>query len=252
MTAPDTSAWDSLALGEPVVEGNRNEVWRGSINGRAVAIRRSHRSEASLDWELDLIEYLDAEGFRVPVVVEAIDGRRHVDGLVVQQWIEGRPPQSEEDWAKVAETLRRVHAISSEYQQRPGCVAVAELTSTSSSVDCEMSALPLDVAEEVRAVYAGMAEMPTSVIHGDPMAGNLRLGEDGVVGLLDFDESRVDVAWHDLSNLGCQVLDDHDHAQALQLSDAWETANAWVAEPEYALTRLSSLRERIKDSGQLR
>lgn len=239
---PDISAWESLELGEAITEGNRNRVWRGSIEGRAVSVRESRRSEVSLEWELDLIDYLDSNGFRVPVVIETSDGCRHVDGLVVQQWIEGRPPQTQDDWMAVAETLQQVHAITTDYPQRPGCCAVAQLTPTSSSVDCEMSALPADVAQEVLAVFSNVAEVPTSVIHGDPMDGNLRIGDDGVVGLLDFDESRVDVAWHDLSNLGYQVLDDEDHARALQLSDAWETANAWVAEPDYAKTRLRSLR----------
>lgn len=74
------------------------------------------------------------------------------------------------------------------------------------------------------------------------MAGNIRIGDSDVVGLLDFDESRVDVAWHDLSNLGIQVLDDADHAQAARLSDAWEAANGWVLEPQYAQRRLEALR----------
>ena len=84
--------------------------------------------------------------------------------------------------------------------------------------------------------------MPTSVIHGDPMAGNIRIDDSDIVGLLDFDESRVDVAWHDLSNLGVRVLEGVDHRRAAQLSDAWETANGWVAEPQYARRRLASLR----------
>ena len=115
-----------------------------------------------------------------------------------------------------------------------------------------MSTLPRDIAEEVLSVFSKVVDIPTSVIHGDPMPGNLRIGDDGVVGLLDFDESRVDVPWHDLSNLGCQVLDDQDHAKALRLSDAWEAANAWIAEPDYAQTRLNSLREGIDTSDQLR
>lgn len=81
-----------------------------------------------------------------------------------------------------------------------------------------------------------------SVIHGDPMAGNIRINHEGIVGLLDFDESRVDVAWHDLSNLGVRVLGASDHEQATRLSDAWEAANGWVLEPEYALRRLEALR----------
>jgi Ser/Thr protein kinase RdoA (MazF antagonist) len=240
----DPAAWLGVDLIEPVAEGNRNEVWRGVRYGEMVSVRRSRRSVASLDWELDLIEHLDSAGFRVATVVPTADGRRHVDGVVVQRWLTGRPPESTDDWRRVADVLQAIHTHTAGYPQRPGCCAVAELTSTGRSVDADLAALPADVVREVLAVFATAAHLPRVVIHGDPMAGNLRLGEDGVVGLLDFDESRVDVAWHDLSNLGVQVLADADHSRALRLSDAWETTNAWVSEPAYARTRLASLRSR--------
>jgi Ser/Thr protein kinase RdoA (MazF antagonist) len=170
------------------------------------------------------------------------DGRQHVNGVVVQRWLHGRPPESDQDWQLVAATLQRLHHLTAEYPQRPGCYAVAQLTRSSLSVDADINSLPTDVASVVLSVFANVAEMPVSVIHGDPMAGNLRIDDSEVVGLLDFDESRVDVAWHDLSNLGIQILNDSDRAQAAQLSDAWETANGWIPERDYALSRLSALR----------
>ena len=244
MTEPDTSPWPGLGVHEPIEEGNRNAIWRGSLLGQPVAIRQSRRTQASLEWELDLVTQLDSLGFTVPTVIETSDGRRHVNGLVVQRWLHGRPPSSDQDWQLVANTLQQLHSATGSYPQRPDCCAVAELTRTTSSVDADMAALPEDVADEVLAVFADVSNMQTSAIHGDPMESNIRIGEDGVVGLLDFDESRVDVAWHDLSNLGCQVLDDASHARALRLSDAWETANAWVAEPDYARQRLAALQAR--------
>jgi hypothetical protein len=63
----------------------------------------------------------------------------------------------------------------------------------------------------------------------------------GRVGFLDWDESRVDVALHDLSNLGVQVLSEAKHQRAQFLSDAWETINAWTVEPEYARQRFANL-----------
>ncbi len=240
--AIDPTPWRSLELHERVVEGNRNEVWRATFDGDDVAVRRSRRSAASLEWELDLIAHLDQQDFIVPTVIESADGRRHVDGVVVQRWLSGDPPSSTPDWVSVSETLQRLHQSTKDYPQRPGACAVAELERSGSSLDADMSALPDDVAADVLGVFAEVAGMPLSVIHGDPMAGNIRIGDDGGVGLLDFDESRVDVAAHDLSNLGVQVLDDVGHARALNLSDAWETANGWVAEPAYARRRLAALR----------
>jgi hypothetical protein len=90
----DVAAWPGLRLAARVLEGNRNEVWRGSIDGRAVSIRQSRRTEPSLDWELDLIAHLDSLGFTVPTVVAAGDGSRHVGRVVVQRWLDGHAPVS--------------------------------------------------------------------------------------------------------------------------------------------------------------
>ena len=84
--------------------------------------------------------------------------------------------------------------------------------------------------------YAGA----TAVAHGDPAGSNVRV-DDGLVWLLDWDESRVDLVWHDLSNLGVAVLDPIAHARAQRLSDARQAINAWRVEPEYARVRLERL-----------
>lgn len=109
------------------------------------------------------------------------------------------------------------------------------------SVDADLDAVPADVRDRLVRVFAAFADVPVAVVHGDPGPDNLRIGPDGSVRLLDWDESRLDVIWHDLSNLGLQVLNDDDHRRAQRLSDAWETANAWILEPEYALNRLDQL-----------
>ena len=95
----------------------------------------------------------------------------------------------------------------------------------------------------VEAVFETFADAPTAVVHGDPGASNIRMTATGQVALLDWDESRVDVTWHDLSNLGVAVLEPREHRRALELSDAWEAANAWVTEPDYASARLERLRQ---------
>lgn len=221
--------------------GHRNEVWSGHIDGQRVAVRQSRRAAQSLAWELELIDYLDGHGMLVPTVIVPTPGNGPVD-IVVQRWIDGREPASEADWRLVADELQRVHDLTPEWPQRPGCVEVARLDATSTSVDADMSRVPTDVAADALGVFASFADEPTVVIHGDPAPSNLRITDDGRVGLLDWDESRRDVALHDLSNLGVQVLSDADHRRAERLSDAWETVNAWVVEPDYARERLASLR----------
>ena len=237
----DVSSWPGLEVIEPASGGSRSEVWRAAIGSLPVAVRRSRRSAASLEWELDLMDHLGRIGFRVPEVVPTYDGRRWIDGVVVQQWLEGRPPSSEADWHAVAGELIRLHGETEGHSQRPGCCPAVELRSERRSVDADLDRMPADIVSLVVGVFDQLANIPSAVVHGDPCAGNIRIGPDGSVGLLDWDESRVDLTWHDLSNLAVQVLDDLSHRQAQRLSDAWEVVNGWVTEPDYAQRRLSSL-----------
>lgn len=239
---PDVSVWRGVSLVERVAEGQRNEVWFGDSPYGPVAVRRSRRAADSLAWELDLLDALDADGFLVPVALRTTAGDRSHDGVVVQRWIDGRPPATDGDWTLVADELRRLHDRCRGWVQRPGCIAVPELGRDGHSVDADMSVLPDDVAADVMAVFADLRDVERSVIHGDPGAPNIRITSDGRVGLLDWDESRVDVVWHDLSELGVQVLTGEDLARAGRLSNAWEAVNAWTAEPEYARRRIARLR----------
>lgn len=236
-------AWSGLTLVEPVVEGNRNEVWRATRHGEPFAVRRSRRSESSLRWELELIEYLSQRGFVVPSVVLTDDDQLHQDGVIVQTWIDGYPPNSENDWEAVAAELQRLHALTGDHVQRPGCCIVTDLRTHRVSVDADLDAMLVDDRALVEAVFAEFTDIPTAVVHGDPGAPNIRMTATEQVGLLDWDESRVDAIWHDLSNLGVSVLDQDEHQRALALSDAWEAANAWTAEPNYASARLARLRQ---------
>ncbi|CAN5534161.1 hypothetical protein BH24ACT5_BH24ACT5_13030 [soil metagenome] len=247
--AIDVSSWSSVRLDECLVGGHRNEVWSGWSSHGRVAVRRSRREPESLRWELALLGALDAAGFLVPVPALTDDGQASSDGVVVQRWIDGREPSSNADWTLVAAELRRLHGAFAGHPQRPGCRIVTELERSSRSVDADMAILPDDVADEVLARFATLTGIAVSVIHVDPHPSNLRIAADGRVGLLDWDESRVDIVDHDLSNLGIQVLPDARQARALTLSDAWEAINAWRTEPDYARTRLDALRARRLDRG---
>ncbi len=103
----------------------------------------------------------------------------------------------------------------------------------------------------LRSAWAPLAGLPASVVHGDPHAGNLRVDEGGV-GLVDWDEARVDVSLLDFSDLppaaGVQITDlppDRLHVAG----DAWEVANSWTLEQAYARQRLDGLKKRL---GRLR
>ncbi len=237
----DVSAWPGLVLNEQITEGNRNEVWRAELDGRSVAVRRSRRAAASLAWELDLMRFLSTRDFLVPEVVHAADGARSHEGVVVQEWIDGRPPEGDADWTRIAAEIQRLHAATIGYAQRPGCCTVLELHEQRISGDADLDAMPRAAADLVSAVFARFKAVPTAVVHGDVWAPNLRITPTGQVGLLDWDESRVDLTWHDLSPLHVPVLAPDDHHAAQQLSHAWEAANGWTAEPDYARRRLAEV-----------
>lgn len=240
----DVGPWDGLALVEPLRGGSRNAVWLGSLGGDRVVVRRSRRSAESLAWEVELLAFLTDAGFHVPPVLRTSDGRSSVNGVVVQRWVDGRAPSSRSDWHLVADELRRLHDLTGAYPQRPGCVIIRDLAQWRRSVDVDLDATPVEIAERLLEIFAAFADVPAAVVHGDPGPENLRIGPDRSVGLLDWDESRVDVVWHDLSNLGIQVLNDDDHRRAKRLSNAWEAANGWTLEPDYARHRLSLLDSR--------
>ena len=236
----DTTPWPGLTLVSQITAGNRNEVWEGELDGSKVAVRQSRRSAASLQWELDLLVHLSERDFHVPVPVPASTGALQVAGIVVQRWLEGAEPVSRSDWALVASELQRLHRVGAHYPQRPESCSILELADQRVSVDADLDAMPTGPQHQVVAEFARFADAPVSLIHGDPWAPNIRV-VDGRVGLLDWDESRVDVSWHDLSNLQVQVLDDVTHERAQRLSNAWEAANGWIAEPDYARARLTKL-----------
>lgn len=180
-------------------------------------------------------------------MLAADDGRAQVNGVVVQSWLEGDAPSTEQDWHRVADELERLHRqgiqLLDRLGQRPGCCSVLELADQRRSVDADLDRVPVEVIDLVVQVFEACSQVPTRVIHGDVHPGNIRIGPDGTVGLLDWDESRADLFWHDLSNLGVAVLDPDHHRLAEALSHGWETVNGWVAEPEYARSRLAQLIE---------
>jgi Ser/Thr protein kinase RdoA (MazF antagonist) len=110
--------------------------------------------------------------------------------------------------------------------------------------------MPPDAVARCRAAWQPLANEPRSVIHGDPGADNIRIASGGV-GLLDWDEARVDAAILDLAQLPVDLpagapawlgpLTAERLAAARTAADAWEAANAWLVEPAYARRRLADL-----------
>jgi Ser/Thr protein kinase RdoA (MazF antagonist) len=234
------AAWGQPAVIGLLGGGNRNAVWELRLGQQRLVARRSRRSEASLDWELDLLGHLAMHGLRVPAVIPSLDGRRHINGVVVQSWLDGTPPDNH-DWPAVSAALRRVHEVTRGWPQRPGFASTRELLTADHGGDVDLSLMPPGAAAACRRAWARLGGNPQAVVHGDPGPPNIRVTKEGI-GLLDWDEARVDYTDLDLAEIHASDLPHARQAAAQTAATAWEAANGWTIEPAYARHQLSLLR----------
>ncbi len=115
---------DDVARIEPLAGGVANDVWSVRVNGHLAVGRLGARSDADLAWETELLQHLDREGLTVPVPIPTTDGRLFADGLVVMTYVEGGPPETEADWRRVADTLRRAASVDAGLAAAPGLAIV--------------------------------------------------------------------------------------------------------------------------------
>lgn len=100
------AAWGRHVVVGRLGGGNRNAVTEIRLAGQRLVARRSARPPASLDWEAALLDHLAGHGLRVPVAVPALDGRRHVGGVMVLTWLPGQQPGAG-DWPARLDASRR-------------------------------------------------------------------------------------------------------------------------------------------------
>ncbi|MBV9834811.1 MAG: phosphotransferase [Alphaproteobacteria bacterium] len=220
--------------------GVANDVWRVRVGGQRAVARLGSRSDADLAWETGLLQHLDRAGLSVPVPIATTDGRLFADGLVVMTYVEGGPPETAADWARVAETLRRLHRLTEGWAQRPGWRSSTDLLHAEIGTKIDLNAMPAEAVARCRAAWARLAGRPTSVVHGDHNPGNVRITA-GRVALIDWDEAHVDVPDldlalpHNAAGLDAVALD-----IAAQASAAWEAAVCW--NDAYSMKRLAEVR----------
>ena len=231
---------DDVARLEPLGGGVVNEVWSVRVRGQLAVARLSARADADLAWETDLLRNLDGEGLGVPVPIATTSGRLFADGLVVMTHVEGEPPETEADWRRVADSLRQLHRLTQGWPQRPGWRSSLELLHAETGTKIDLGAMPPEGVARCRAAWARLAGHQTCVIHSDPTPGNIRLTADWV-GIIDWDESHVDVPDLDLVlPHNAAGLDDGAHDIAAQAWAAWEAAVCW--DDEHSVKRLAEVR----------
>lgn len=233
------AAWGELDIAGPLGGGHRNTVLELRRGRERLVARRSRRPPASLDWEIGLLDHLTRHGLRVPAVVPALDGRRHVAGVVVQTWLDGTRP-GRDDWPAVTALVQRLHELTTGWPQRPGFASTHDLLTADRGGDVDLAAMPPAAAAACRQAWARLAGTPQAVVHGDLAPGNIRISSAGA-GLLDWDEARVDSTDLDLADLPGSSLPPARLAAARSAVTAWEAANGWTIEPDYAQRQLAAL-----------
>ncbi len=231
---------DDVARIEQLAGGVANDVWSVRVNGCLAVARLGSRSDADLAWETELLQYLDRGGLIVPLPIPTTDGRLFAEGLVVMTYVEGGPPESQADWRRVADMLRQLHRLTQGWPQRPGWLSSTDLLHAEVGTRIDLRAMPPEGVARCRAAWARLTGRQTCVVHGDHNPSNIRMTRDRV-GLIDWDESHVDVPDLDLVlPNNAAGLDDVELDIAAQASVAWEAAVCW--DDEFAIKRLAEVR----------
>jgi Ser/Thr protein kinase RdoA (MazF antagonist) len=216
-------------------------VWSVRINGHLAVAHLGMRSDADLAWETELLQHLDRAGLTVPVAIPTTDGRQFADGVVMMSYVDGRLPETEADWPRVADTLRELHRLTPRWPQRPGWRSSTDLLVADIGTRLALGVTPAEGVARCRAAWVRLVGRPTCVVHGNSSnPGNVRVTADRVA-LIDWDESHVDAPDLDLVlPYNAAALDADAHDIAAQASAAWEAAICWG--DEYALERLEEVR----------
>lgn len=231
---------DDVARIERLSGGVANDVWSVRVNGQLAVGRLGGRRDADLAWETDLLVYLHREGLAVPLPIPTIDGRLFANGVVVMTYVEGGPPETEADWRRVANTLRRLHQLTAGWPQRPGWRSSTDYLHAETGTRVNLGAMPPEGVVRCRAAWARLGGRQTCVVHGDPNRRNIRITADRV-GLIDWDEAHVDVPDLDLAlPHNAAGLDAATYDTAAQAFAAWEAAVCW--DDDHSKQRLAQVR----------
>jgi hypothetical protein len=145
------------------------------------------RSDADLAWETGLLRHLDHAGLTVPVPIPATDGRLFADGLVVMTYVAGGPPETQADWRRMADTLRRLHRLTRGWPQRPGWRSSTDLLYAETGTKIDLGAMPAEGVARCRAAWTRLVGGQTCVVPGKPPSAGTTTTPSS--GLPKFDRS---------------------------------------------------------------
>jgi Ser/Thr protein kinase RdoA (MazF antagonist) len=162
--------WEALGQwGEDVARVQRlaggvaNDVWSVRLNGRLAVGRLGAKSDADLAWETGLMQHLNRAALTVPVPIPTADGRLFAGGVVVMTCLDGGPPATQNDWRRVADTLRDLHRLTRGWPQRPRWRSSTDLLHAETGTKVDLGAMPAEGVARCQAAWARLAGRPSDL-----------------------------------------------------------------------------------------
>lgn len=224
--------WRACTILKPLPDGHRNTAYLIECQGERLVAKSTRRSSEALGWLAPVHDLAEAAGFLVPRLVPSVDGRLVVSGITVEKFLDGVPPAPHQ-LANLLPRLQEFHTLAQTLLQRPGFASSTQLRHASQGGDVDLAQMPPELVDHCRQQWQAWADAPQSVVHGDMSPNNLLVTETGQFGLVDWDETRVDLTLFDVLNCRAaqgQLLTDSESRLLL----SWEIAVCWLVEPEYA------------------
>ena len=230
MEMPRTEKWGVSASLEPLTGGHRNQVFRA----RNVVFKSTTRSPKSIAWLVDVHRCARAANILVPEFLQSEDGNLVEDGWTCEPFIQGTHPQ-ENELTDIRHKIIEFHSATANIEQRPGFRSCVDLLHLPSGGDVNLDAMPVTLVKKCRDAWSAVSDRQTVTIHGDLNPANIIKTGSGDLAIIDWDESRRDLALFDLG----QISEDDENSRQARV--AWEVACSWLLEPEHAQKLASKL-----------
>jgi thiamine kinase-like enzyme len=224
--------WGEWNVLKPLEGGFRNTAFLVEQQGTKRVAKTTRRFEAAMRWLQPVHAAAQRAGFVTPDLIENVNGTLVSESITLETFIEGQAPNLQQ-LKDMLPQMQTFHNLTRGILQRPGFASSIELLHGTSGGDVDLNAMPNDLVTLCRNQWRDHSGQVQSVVHGDLNANNVLITKDGKYGLVDWDETRVDISDFDTQAL-LQTSGAKLDSRKTNWLDAWEVAVCWQIEPEYA------------------